>query len=232
MKKKSRKSYVISSERIPSGIPGLDKLIEGGLLKGSTTLVSGGTGTGKTIFCAQFLMEGLRRGEKCFFITLEERPEDIVADVQRFGWDFSKYISEQRLFLDFEDPFRVTDITSPLLDKIQEHKISRVVVDSTSVLSLYFKEPSEIRKQLFKLLLGLKGTGVTTMITTEVIDENRLSRFGVEEFLTDAVILLHYLGIGESVYNSLQVRKMRRTKHEKDVFPFEFSKNGIVVKKS
>src|SRR5512135_3680020 len=100
-------------ERVPTGIPGLDKLIEGGLVKGSTTLVSGAAGTGKTIFCSQFLMEGLKRGESCMFITLEEKPEDIIADVKRFGWDFKKYISDKKLFLDFQDPFQITDITSP-----------------------------------------------------------------------------------------------------------------------
>ena len=174
-------------------------------------------------------MEGLRRGETCLFITLEERPEDIIADVQKFGWYFRKYVSEKKLILEYQDPFQMTDITSPLLDKIQEHKISRVVIDSTSVMGLYFKEASEIRKQLFKLLAGLKETGVTTLVTSEVIDENRLSRFGVEEFLTDAVILLHYLGIGEATYNNIEIRKMRRTKHAKGTFPLEFSQDGIRI---
>src|SRR3990172_7381554 len=178
MRKKAQEinKYVVSSERIPSGIPWLDKLIEGGFLKGSSVLVSGGTGTGKTIFCAQFIMEGLRRGEICLYITLEERSEDIVADVAKFGWDFNKYIEEKKLFLEYKDPFQIIDVTSPLLDKILDKKITRVAVDSTSVVGLYFKEASEVRRQLFKLVSGLKGTGVTALITSEIIDENRLSR--------------------------------------------------------
>ena len=95
MPKKETKSSDL--ERIPSGIPGLDELIEGGFLKGSTNLVSGAAGTGKTIFCSQFIWEGLQRGESCMFITLEERPEDIMGDVKRFGWDFDKYIEEKKL---------------------------------------------------------------------------------------------------------------------------------------
>ena len=98
-------------ERITSGIPGLDKLMEGGFAKGSTNLVSGAAGTGKTIFCAQFIWEGLKKGETCMFITLEERPEDILGDVQRFGWDFEKYIKEKKLFLTYQDPFQITDVT-------------------------------------------------------------------------------------------------------------------------
>ena len=228
-----RKSKSNDFKRIPSGIPGLDKLMEGGLIQGSTTLVSGAAGTGKTIFCAQFLLEGLKKGEMCMFITLEEKPEDIIGDVKRFGWDFQKYVDEKKLYLEFQDPFQITDITSPLLDKIQQHKIERVAIDSTAVFEMYYKEPAEVRKQLFKLLTGLKNIGVTSVLTSELPEESKtLAKFGVEEFVVDGVIILHYLGIGESVYNSLQVRKMRRTKHEKDVFPMEINdKDGISVKK-
>jgi circadian clock protein KaiC len=218
-------------ERIPSGIPGLDKLMEGGFVKGSTVLVSGGAGTGKTIFCVQYLMEGLKRGENCMFIALEEKPEDIINDVKRFGWDLEKYMKEKKLILEYQDPFQMTDITSPLLDKIKEHGIQRVVIDSTAVFELYYKEPSEIRKQLFKLLNGLKGIDVTSVLTTELPEETKmLGKFGVEEFIVDAVIILHFLGIGEENYNSLQIRKMRRTNHKKDVFPMEITDKGIVVK--
>lgn len=231
-KAKEIKPFSKDIERIPSGIPGLDKLMEGGFVKGSTNLVSGSAGTGKTIFCAQFLLEGLKKGEVCMFITLEESAEDIINDVKRFDWDLQKYVSDGKLFLDFEDPFQLTDITSPLLDKIKEHKVQRVAVDSTSVFELYYKEPAEIRKQLFKLLTGLKEIGVTSVITSELPEEYKtLGKFGVEEFVVDGVIVLHYLGIGESAYSSIQIRKMRRTKHEKDVYPMEIGDNGIVVKK-
>jgi len=219
-------------ERIPSGIPGLDKLIEGGFVKGSTILVSGAAGTGKSIFCAQFLLEGLKRGENCMYITLEERPEDIIGDVKRFGWDFEKYIDSKKLIVEYQDPFQITDITSPLLDKIKEHKIQRVVVDSTAVFGMYYKEAFEVRKQLFKLLNGLKDIGVTSVLTSELPEESkRLGKFGVEEFVVDGVILLHFLGIGEKNYHSLQIRKMRRTNHEKDVYPMEIGKDGIIVRR-
>jgi len=219
-------------ERIPTGIPGLDKLIEGGFVKGSTVLVSGAAGTGKSIFCAQFLLEGLKKGENCMYITLEERPEDIIGDVKRFGWDFQKHIDSKKLILEYQDPFQITDITSPLLDKIKEHKIQRVVVDSTAVFGMYYKEAFEVRKQLFKLLNGLKDIGVTSVLTSELPEESkRLGKFGVEEFVVDGVILLHFLGIGEKNYHSLQIRKMRRTNHEKDVYPMEIGKDGIIVRR-
>lgn len=219
-------------ERITSGIPGLDKLMEGGFAKGSTNLVSGAAGTGKTIFCAQFIWEGLKKGETCMFITLEERPEDILGDVQRFGWDFEKYIKEKKLFLTYQDPFQITDVTSPLLDEIKQKNVQRVAIDSTAVFGMYYKEAFEIRKQLFKLLSGLKDIGVTSIITSEMPEETTiLSKFGVEEFVVDGVIVLHFLGIGERSYHSLQIRKMRRTDHKKDVYPMEIGKEGLEVKK-
>jgi len=219
-------------ERIPSGIPGLDPLMEGGFIKGSTNLVSGAAGTGKTIFCTQFLLEGLKKGETCMFITLEEKPQDIINDVKRFGWDLQKYVDEKKLFLEFQDPFQITDITSPLLDKIQQHKIQRVVLDSTTIFELYYKDPADIRKQLFKLLTGLKSIGVTSILTSELPEETKmLGKFGVEEFVVDGVIVLHFLGLGEATFFSLQIRKMRRTNHGKDTYPMAISDKGIEVKK-
>ena len=219
--------------RIPSGIPGLDKLMEGGFVKGSTVLISGATGTGKTIFCTQFLLEGLKRGEICMFITLEEKSQDIMDDVKRFGWDLQKYVDDKKLYIDFQDPFQITDITSPLLDKIQQHKIQRVAIDSTAVFELYYKDRAEIRKQLFKLLTGLKGIGVTSVITSELPEGEKyetLGKFGVEEFIVDSVITLYYLGIGGGT-GSLQIRKMRKTKHYRETVSMEINDKGIEVKK-
>lgn len=219
-------------ERIPSGIPGLDKLMEGGFVKGSTVLVSGTAGTGKTIFCVQYLMEGLKRGENCMFITLEEKPADIINDVKRFGWDLEKYVKDKKLILEYQDPFQMTDITSPLLDKIKEHGIQRVVVDSTAVFEMYYKEPAEVRKQLFKLLAGLKEIGVTSMLTSELPEEAKtLGKFGVEEFIVDGVIIMEFIGLGGSSSFNIQVRKMRRTNHVKESFPYDITDEGIKISK-
>jgi circadian clock protein KaiC len=217
-------------ERIPSGIPGLDKLIEGGFVKGSTVLVSGSTGTGKTIFCVQYLLEGLKKGETCIFITLEESPDDIIGDVRRFGWDLEKYVNEKKLFLSYKDPFQMIDIVSPLLDEIKEKKIQRVVIDSTALFEMYYKDPSDIRKQLFKLLSGLKNIGATSLLTSELPEESKmLGKFGVEEFIVDGVILLKSLGLTGEIARSLRVVKMRRTKHDEDIYSIDITSKGIKI---
>ena len=230
-KKKIKTIKKVSNfERIPSGIPGLDRLMEGGFLKGSSVLISGGAGTGKTIFCLQYIWEGLERGETCMFITLEEKTGDLIDDVARFGWDLRKYIQSKKLFLEYQDPFQLTDITAPIIEKIKEHKVSRVAVDSTGVFGMYYKDPFEVRKQLFKLISGLKESGVTSLLTTELPEDSKtLARFGVEEFIVDGVIKLEFLGLGKSSFN-LQVRKMRRTNHKKDIYPFDITKNGLIVR--
>lgn len=217
-------------ERINSGIPGLDKLIQGGIIKGSTTLVSGGAGTGKTIFCVQFVWEGLKRGETCMFITLEESQKDIIGDVKGFGWDLEKCIKDKKLILEYQDPFQMTDITSPLLDKIKEHDVQRVAIDSTAVFGMYYKDAFEVRKQLFKLLSGLKDIGVTSVLTSELTEDSKtLARFGVEEFVVDGLVVLKILSVGKNVTRTLEVRKMRRTTIDASLHTFEFTNKGIAV---
>jgi len=218
-----------SVERVTTGVPGLDKLINGGLVRGSTTLVTGGAGTGKTILCAQFIWDGLQKGEACLFITLEERPKDIVADVASFGWDFQSYVNKGKLMLDYKDPFEVTDIVAPLVDLIRTRRVQRVAIDSTSTLGLYFSNAFEVRKQLFKLLMALKDAGVTALLTAEVSGDGQTSRFGVEEFITDGLIVLRAVTMGKTATNTLEIRKMRRTDISAGIHTFEFGKSGIKV---
>ena len=219
-----------SFSRVTTGIPGLDKLMEGGFVKGSTILISGGAGTGKTIFCSQFILEGLRKGENCMFITLEEKPIDIIDDVRRFDWDFEKYVKDKKLILEYQDPFQMTDITSPLLDKIKEHNVQRVAIDSTAVFGMYYKDAFEVRKQLFKLLGGLKEIGVTSVLTSEISEDSKnLTRFGVEEFIVDGLIVLNYDILRPSPLQ-LIVRKMRRTKHYRKSVVMDITDDGITLK--
>ena len=220
-------------ERIKSGIPGLDKLIGGGFLKGHTILVTGPAGAGKTIFCCQFIWEGLKNGEKCMYITFEELPAEIKADAATFGWDFEKYEKDGKLILTFKDPFQTTDISTRLQNEIRQMGITRVVIDSTSLLGLYFKDPNDIRRELYKLLGALKSSGATSILTAETKEEIEFApRFGVEEYVADASIILFFTGIGETGFRSIQVRKMRNTNHSMNTHPFEITKNGIVIHRS
>jgi len=165
------------------------------------------------------------------YITFEEMPDEIKADANTFGWDFDKYEKNGKFSITHKDPFQVTDITTRLQNEIRQGKISRVVVDSTSLLGLYFKDPHDIRRELYKLISALKASGTTSLLTAEVPQHNGISRYGVEEYVTDAVIVLYDIGIGGERGSNIQVRKMRRTKIEKGYFPLLFTKNGLKVGK-
>jgi len=219
-------------KRIKSGITGLDPLIEGGFIEGSVNLVTGGTGTGKTTFSTQFLWDGLQRGESCIYITLEEGPDAIKQDASLFGWDFEKYEKKGLCKFIYHDPVQVNNIGSVIIDEISNIKAKRVVIDSLAVIGLVIGEPAQIRRRLMNIINTLKHSGCTSIVISEIPDgSNALSRFDVEEFTVDSVILLNYLGIGGLDARSVVVRKMRGTNHGKDVYPFEITQKGIVVKK-
>lgn len=213
--------------RVTTGINQLDSLIEGGLLEKTVTLITGGTGCGKTIFCLQYIWEGLQKGEPCVFLSMEEYPEEIKQDALQFGWDLDKYEKKGMFRVMFHDPFE-TDVASVLVNQIEYIKAKRLVVDSLSILGLYMKDLATVRKQLGKLMNAVKGVGCTTIMTSEILEKSSgLSRFGVEEFVADSVIVLNYLDIGEGANRSLKIRKMRRTSHGKDLYPFKIGPKGI-----
>lgn len=223
-------------DRIDSGIPGLDELIEGGLPKGSTTLVSGSAGTGKTMFCSQFLWQGLQNDEKCLFITVEENSEDILEDAKEFGWDFEDY--DDSFKIEYLNPFQIRGdladqmpMNNRINSLIQKLGADRVVIDSVSVLGMRAEDKSGVRQQLYELIELLKDSGVTAVLTAEIPEEDseKLSRYGVEEFVTDGVIKLEYISLGSEAFGHLEVRKMRRTKIEKGKYETDIGENGLEV---
>ena len=212
----------------------MDPLIQGGFLENSANLVTGETGTGKTLFCAQFLWYGLQKGDTCLYISLEEDPEDIKADSLQFGWDFEKFEKKGLFKIIYHDPAQVNNLGSLIIDEIKRMDVKRIVIDSTSIVGLTIESPSQIRKILYNITGTIKKTGCTALITSEIPEGSKqLTRFGVEEFVVDGVIVLNYLeyaaGTG-GMDRSLIIRKMRRTKHGKDMYPMEISAKGITLK--
>jgi len=230
---------MIKVERIPSGIPGLDKLIGGGFVKGSVNLLSGSAGTGKTIFACQFILEGLRNGEPGVYLTLEQEKDEILKDISLFGWDteFQKYIRAGKLLLVSEFPSKIRDLQVKAVELIERIKAKRFVLDSLTVAEMGWgevKDLGKIRREVFDFLKTLKRFGVTSLLISETPEgEKSLSTFGFEEFVVDGIIVLHYLEYAAGgIPRSLIIRKMRRTKHATDIFPFEITSKGIVVKKA
>ncbi len=227
-KKNSSKSKKPSnSKRVSTGVPGLDGLIQGGFVKGSSVLVSGETGTGKTIFCLQYLWEGLKNDEHGVYITLEETAEEIKKDALVFGWDFEKYEKEGKFKIIEKNVFEDINLEFFEIDKL---KTKRVVIDSVSLLSLVIEDKANMRNKLRELIKSLKKRGVTVLLISEIVGEG-FSRLGVEEFLSDGIIKIYYSSIGGSSFGTIEIRKMRRTKHKHGIFDLILNEKGIRISK-
>lgn len=226
----------MSSKRIKTGVPGLDEMLQGGLPEGHIVLLMGSFGTGKTTMALQFLMEGLRNGEHCIFISLEEDKDSVIKNSESFGWDVSGHISKKKLGLFKLEPSdaktTITRIKSELPKFVKSFGAKRVVIDSVSLLNMMFPNDSERRANLFNLCQLLRSTGATSILTAEVKDENpRSSRDGLAEYTADGVLLLQSDENSDSgeVQLTLRVLKMRRTSHSRRVKPYTISDSGIVV---
>ena len=217
-------------ERVPTGIPGLDELIDGGFPKGSIILLTGTCGTGKTLTSLQFLWQGLQRGENGVYISFEEPIEGIRESAREFGWDFERAEKEGKLVMLRYNPFRAEDILELIASSVRRINAKRLVIDSISALGMYIRDPTEVRRVIFNLVINIYKLDCTTILTSEMLpDQRELSRFGVEEFLVDGVIVYYYTRIDSYFARALTIWKMRFTQHSQKIHPYRITKNGVVV---
>lgn len=227
---------MVAENRVNTGIVGLDEMLQGGFPENHIVVVMGSFGTGKTTLALQYIVEGLRRGEPCIFISLEEDKESITKNAASFGWDLSEAIDKKKLGLFKLEPSdaktTITRIKSELPKFVRSFGAKRVVLDSVSLLNMLFPDDNERRSNLFNLCQLLKSTGATTLITAEVKDENpRSSRDGLAEYTADGVLLLQSdeSREGGEVQLTVRILKMRRTAHSRRVKPYSITDKGLVV---
>jgi len=238
-------------KRIQSGINGLDELIEGGLPKTRSFLVSGATGSGKTIFSMQYVYTGATKySEPGIYVTLDERPSLIREDMQKLGWNISQLENEKKLVIldasiarigmSSDETYSISDMQfdyKKLLMNIvrvaKEIGAKRVVIDSIATLGMYFNKDEDVRAAILEIVYVLSRIGVTSLLVSEMDSVTKgYSRYGVEEFVADGVIVLRYLDTGvQGINRTLLVRKMRATNHSSEIHPMEITSKGIVVKK-
>jgi circadian clock protein KaiC len=229
--------------KIPTGVTGFDEIAHGGIPKGRTTLMAGTSGSGKTIFAMQFLIGGLLMGESVVFVTFEETPQDIIRNMKSFGWDLQKWIDDGKfLFVDAspsEDEtieigeFDLGAFLARILFAIKKIKAERVTLDSISALFPRYSDQSIIRRELYRITAKLKEMGVTAILTAERVTEEKdqIARFGVEEFVSDNVVLLHnYLDpVRGDRKRSVEILKFRGTSHETQDTPLLVLADGMNV---
>jgi KaiC/GvpD/RAD55 family RecA-like ATPase len=219
----------MAGRRISTGIPGLDKLVEGGFLSNSVILVSGSAGAGKSIFGMQFLKAGAEKKENVLYISTEESVTNIKNGFKIFGWDLDKLKID---VISMSPDELEEDWVTVLNTKVDKEGIKRIVIDSVSLIGLYYKDEYSIRRYLYRLISSLKERDVCCILVSEIPEgEKKFSRTGVAEFVADGVIVLEYLGTGSSRYQrGLTVRKMRWTQHNQDIHPYKIVRSkGIVL---
>jgi len=226
----------MASNRVKTGIGGLDEMLQGGLPENHIVLVMGSFGTGKTTLGLQFLVEGLRQAEPCIFISLEEDKDSIMKNAATFGWDLTPALEAKKLGIFKLEPSdaktTITRIKSDLPKFIKSFGAKRVVLDSVSLLNMMFSDENERRSNLFNLCQLLRTTGATSVLTAEVKDDNpRSSRDGLAEYTADGVLLLQSdeNKEGGEVQLTIRIMKMRRTAHSRRVKPYSITDKGIVV---
>lgn len=230
-------------ERLPIGIEGLDVICNGGLPKGRSTLVAGTSGSAKTVLAAQFLAEGIiKYDETGVFVTFEESPIDLKRNMIAFGWNITEWEENRSwLFVDAsprgKDRAVITgDYDFGALMARVEHAVktigaTRVAFDSLGAIFMQFSNSDTIRGELLRLTEGLKELGVTSVITVERTNEiGNISKHGVEEFVTDNVIILRNTMEAEKRRRTVEILKLRGCDHCKGEFPFTvLNKSGIIA---
>ncbi|GEM_PF-198013 len=252
----NREIEMALNERVKTGIPGLDSLIGGGFPKGRIILVSGACGTGKSILAMEFAYKGaLEYNEPAVFVTFDEMPEKIREDCLNFGWDLEALERKKKFALVDATSARVgapsdeehailpgqMDIDRIIVDIMTVAKnigAKRIVIDSIPAMAFKIDNPTEIRRAILKLAYITSRAGLTTIMTTEIEEQNlaiapsfKFSKYDIEEYVADGVILLSFIGAGRDMIRTAYVRKMRGTKHSMEIHPIEINSDGVTVKK-
>ncbi len=233
-------------KRVKTGIPGFDHLVEGGFPENTVNLVVGPTGSAKTLFGMQYVYAGAKDfNEIGVYLTLEERKENIQRAMKGFGMDVDKYEKAGKLILvdvgkirmkapAEGDTKRVTvgfgKLTNFLEKFLKSTKAKRLVLDSITAAGLYYKEEEVLRQELFAFTSFLQNTDITSLLITESLNETGdMTRYGMEQFVTDSFINLGLERVGTELRRTITVRKMRFTRHNTTVHPLLITESGIVI---
>jgi circadian clock protein KaiC len=221
--------------KAPTGIEGLDEITEGGFPKGRTTLICGGPGCGKTLFAMQFLIKGvLESKENGVFMSFEEPAHDLSTNVQSLGFDLEQkkmvvdYVRVERSEINEAGEYDLEGLFIRLAHAIDTVNAKRVVLDTIETLFAGLDNEQILRAELRRLFHWLKNRGITAVITGEKGD-GMLTRNGLEEYVSDCVIVLDHRVIEQVSTRRLRIVKYRGSMHGTNEYPFLIDDQGISV---
>ncbi len=226
--------------KAPTGIIGLDEITEGGLPRGRPTLVSGEAGSGKTMLATEFLVRGaLQYGEPGVFMTFEETGPDITANVRSLGFDLDALVEQRRLVIDHvrierseieeTGEYDLEGLFIRLGHAVQSVGAKRVVLDTVEALFAGLPNHAILRTELRRLFRWLKDHHLTTVITGEKGEGRTITRYGLEEYVADCVIVLDQRVHRQISTRRLRVLKYRGTAHGTNEYPFLIGEHGLSV---
>jgi len=230
--------------RTKTGIPGFDKLTEGGLPTGSNILLSGSPSTGKTIFGLQYLYQGAKDfDEPGLYISYEESQENLIRTAEKLGFNIRKLMDQKKIILKTfqKEPLVLQTLIADIKRQVKGYNIKRIVIDSLTTL-LFRKTDEELNNKnqmennkrfVSNLILDLSQIQETTKILISEVegdDERRLASESVSPFLCDGIIFIKYRTMGGINSRELVIRKMRLTNHATGFHPLQITKRGILIK--
>lgn len=219
-----------SIEKVKSGIPGFDEMLKGGIPKGSVVVLSGSPGSGKTIFCLQFVFAGLSKyDENCVLVLLEESKEEIFDTAKEFGWNLEEFIDKKKLRVLTVNLYDFEILKNNIEDAIRGVNAQRVVIDPGVIFKLFFEKELEARKNIVSLGKVLKKRKCTTIITNELSIDSSSSLYGLEEYVADGVVLLYHTRVKNKFVRSLAIVKMRNTRISEQLKPISITDTGVQV---
>jgi circadian clock protein KaiC len=238
-KRPSKNSGPVQLEKAPSGISGLDEVTHGGLPKGRPTLICGGPGCGKSLMGVEFLVRGATQyGEPGVLMTFEETEEDIRKNVASLGFDLEQLVREKKIVVDYvkvdrqeideNGEYDLEGLFIRLNYAIQSIGAKRVMLDTVESLFAGLSNQAILRAELRRLFYWLKEQGMSTVITGER-GEGNLTRQGLEEYVSDCVILLDHRILNQMSTRRLRVVKYRGSTHGTNEYPFLIDEKGISV---
>jgi len=231
-------------ERCATGIDGLDNILDGGIPRGNTVLVTGSVGTGKTSLSLQFLIHGAVQGEHGLFIGVTESSEKLLRNIVPYDF-YEKSLHEEKIlsFVDLPEIYErlgldklefdqeeIHLLVNTITDFVKELKVKRLALDSITSVCYRLRTEEKVRDFVLRLGSSLSSLGCTTLLVSEVSpSEGMYSRYGVEEAIADGIVQMGNLERRGDLLRTLQVVKMRGTMHSRAKYVLDITTSGVLL---